>query len=193
MKSLSAFVLFFFLAASACAQDPATDGRDDAFEACLRGMKDIFTQSQTMAGQNGVTVICTIMPTEEIVSIGWKILNPNGALITVQQGDVRLYSGGAQFERLPTDQAIEVMDTWPNQENTANPSRALYEELRERPGEESREDLMNESAFVFGSSSDDSISGMTYFSCRLKDQQRVTAEIRISGEAFAFAFDGVGP
>jgi len=184
---------FLVLAAPAFAQDEAVDGRLEAFTACVSAMKDIFTQSMTLAGKDGVRVTCTLMPTDEIVSAAWKIENPGGALLTVRAGDVRLYSGEKEFAQVPTDQAVEIMDTWPNEENTRTASGAIEQDLQPRPGEIAKEALMYRSAFRFGSASDTVITGITYFSCRLKDLPGVTAEIKVNGQAYAFAFDGVGP
>lgn len=193
MRSLFAFTMAGLLAMSACVPVAIADDATDAYESCLRELHSVFTDSDTEVGKTGIKVTCTVMPDREVATIGWKIENPRGEQLAIRTTDVRLYSGAREFERVPADEAIEMMDTWVKQEKSRSTRRDIFEDMRQRPGEEKKDDCLAKSAFAFGVRSEPVIAGLTFFECRMNNLSDVTAEITINGEKFSFEFDGGGP
>lgn len=196
MKILYGLIIILLLASPVFAQDNgADDGRLEAFNKCVNSMKDIFTQSSTLAGKNGIKVTCIIMPGDELVSIGWRIENPDNATLAIQPADVRLYNGNREFNMVSAEQAIDILDKWTNEVDTFSDRQSEYNDIVDtaQPDTESREQFMYEAAFRFGAVSDTIVTGMTYFECQVSKLPNVTAEIKINGETFPFTFEGVGP
>ena len=194
MKILYGFVIILFFGVSVFAQDVDVASHQEAFNKIAKVMKKgVFSQDSTQAGKDGINVTCTIMPAEEIVSVAWKIENPDNKTLTIKTQDMRLYSASREFKLTDADSAIEVLDDWNIDSDAVNDSQETREDLQGSPGQESKEELMRESAFRFGDNSGAVISGVTYFACRLKDLNNVTAEIKVDGQDFKFSFDGGGP
>jgi len=194
LKILRGFIIILFFGTSVLAQDAAIDDHQAAFNKIAKAMKrKIFSQDSTQPGKGGINVTCTMMPLEEIVAVAWKIENPANKALAIRSKDVRLYSGSRGFELTDVDSAIEVLFDWDIDSEARTDSQEMYEDLQGSPGEESKEELMRESAFRFGDNSGAVISGVTYFACRLKDLGNVTAEIKVDGQDFKFIFDGGGP
>ncbi|MCX5704485.1 MAG: hypothetical protein NTZ92_00210 [Candidatus Omnitrophica bacterium] len=194
MKILYGFVIILFFAVTIFAQDVEMDNHQEAFNKIAKVMKrGVFSQDSTQAGKDGISVACTIMPSEEIVSVAWKIENPDNKTLTIKSQDMRLYSTSKEFKLTGADSAIDVLDDWNVDSDAVNDSQETREDLQGSPGQESKEEVMRESAFRFGDNSGIVVSGVTYFVCRLKDLSNVTAEIKVDGQDFKFSFDGGGP
>lgn len=194
MKILNGFVIILFFAATIFAQDVEMDNHQEAFNKIAKVMKrEVFSQYLIQSGKGGINVACTMMPSEEIVSVAWRIENPDNKTLVIKSQDMRFYSASREFKLTDADSAIEVLDDWNIDSDAVNDSQEVREDLQGSPGQESKEELMRESAFRFGDNSGAVISGVTYFACRLKELNNVTAEIKVAGQDFKFSFDGGGP
>jgi hypothetical protein len=152
---------------------------------------DIFEQDSAQTLKDGSTVTCVIMPREEIVAIAWKINNPGNKSITISPEDISFYSADRKFRLISAQQAFDAVFNWTDSASTNR--QEIREDLQGSPGEASKEGMVVKSAFKFGESSESAIYGVTYFACRLKNLDSVTAEIKVGEDVLKFPFDGGGP
>jgi len=191
MRILFSFIVIPFLAVSLFAGAGEASDRKESFDKAINVMKDrIFTQSSTQTGKNGIKITCTLVPSQSVAAVAWEIENPNNKSLTIKSEDIRLYSGNKKFKKISPDQAIEVFFNWGDDSDASNTRQELRKDLRGSPGQESKEDLMREAAFIFGESSEIVIDGITYFNLRLRVLSGVTAEIEVDNEIFRFPFEG---
>jgi hypothetical protein len=186
-------VIILFFAVPVFASDVEMDDHQSAYNNCVKLLENIFSQSTIQTGKDGIKVTCTIMPSEQIVSVAWKIYNSGNNLLTIRSEDVRLYSESGEYESIDTEQAVEILYRWESADNVYQGTRRAFNEAHNMPGENMDEESFYESEFKFGDLDDAVISGITYFNCILKKVAAVTAEIKVNSETFKFTFDGGGP
>ena len=191
MRILFSFIAIPFLVVSLFAGVGEASNNKESFDKAINVMKDrIFTQRSTQTGKDGIKITCTLVPSQSVAAVAWEIENPNNKPLTIKSDDIRLYNGSRKFKKISPDQAIEVFFNWGDDSNASNDRQQLREDLRGSPGQESKEDLMREAAFIFGESSEIVIDGITYFNLRLRVLSGVTAEIEVNNEIFKFSFEG---
>ena len=191
MRIKSVFITaLFFLVLSLAGKGRTEVNQEDFSKAVGEIKKGITTQYSTQAGKNGIKIICTLIPSQMAAAVVWEISNPENKTLVIKPEDISLYSSSRKFKRISPDQAIEARFNWSDDSNTSSSRQEGREDLRGSPGQDSREMLMRNAAFNFGASSESIINGVTYFNCRLRVLDGVTAEIKVDNEVFKFSFEG---
>jgi hypothetical protein len=193
MKILSCLAAIALIGASAFASDIETEGRQASFDRCISVLKNIFSQSSSQAGKDGINITCTVMPGRQMTAVAWKIENPGNALLATGPDGIMLYSDGRIFDSIDTKEALDLFYRWSTGHDVANETHESFIEAHNMPEEDMDEASFYDVSFRTGSSDDSVIYGIVYFACVLKDVASVTAEIRINGESYKFLFDGGGP
>ena len=194
MRLLFNFITIIFFAASAFAAEGEASKQLEDFRKVVNVMKErAFSQNATQTGKGGIKITCTVMPSPSLTAVAWEISNPNNKPLDIKPGDISLYAGSRKFRRMSPDQAVDVFCNWGDNMDSSNDSQEGWENLSGSPGNQTRKTMMRAAAFKFGESSESSIAGITYFGCRLRDLDSVTAEIKVDSDTLKFPFVGGRP
>lgn len=191
MRILFIFVALFCFAVSLFAGENKSSIQQDNFKKAVNeARKGILSQYSTQVGKDGIKITCTLIPSRSVAAAVWEIENPNNKTITIKSEDISLYAEKRKFRRISPAQAIEAHFNWGDDSDALTPRQEFREDLRGSPGQDSKESLMRSAALKFGESSEAVINGITFFNCRLRELEGVTAEIKVDNQTFKFPFEG---
>jgi hypothetical protein len=194
MKRQALFLSFLIVS---CVADPVFaksqgDGLyHDPFDRTVAYLTTDRAQRITRITKGGIDAACTMLPTRQILAVGWEINNPGGEELEITPADIRIFDRIREYGAMTPGEAAQVLYGSKNKPWTADPfldavTPSSYIVPSAESGKGADDVIM--SAFNFGKTGSGRRIGLTYYPIYGR-KAKLTATIKIRDETLAFNFD----
>jgi len=193
MKTLSIFVMIFFIAGSGLiiAADTKDNIDSEPFGRTVAMLENADARTMVKDVSSGLRISCTILPQKRFIAFAWEIENPNKTVLNITPDSITVSDRVEKLKDLEPGQVADILFGSVLDKEFVDPFvNSQYAERYKQPSmrpRTQREKYIYASAFNFEKTDSGWVSGITYYS-RSAASNNLTAAITLNGETIKFDF-----